>query len=252
MTVVARTVAALLLVALFAVGFGAGYRTLQGVLYRNNPKFSLRTLEITTGSTVTAEDVRQVTGIREGSNLFLFNLPRLRHSFLLNLPNVRDIRMERKLPDTLRIAVFERIPMSRLSRSGRVVTDFDGYIFSVQPGQDSFADMLPILASEEWANLQPGQRLGPKPRAGLAVLDTADAMHLSFRIAEVDTTNAHYLILHTTDRQEIRLPWDRVMNRRTVTYMLGKVSDVIASPSSASKNRFDVNPDDGRVIAGLQ
>lgn len=251
-TFVARIVAIVLVVALLGAGAVAGVRGLRGVLFRDNPRFTLRALHIATGNTVSPEAVRQVTGIREGMNLFGFDLPRIRRDSLRNLPNVRDIRLERHLPDTLHIAVYERIPMARLSRSGRVVTDFDGYIFAIQPNQETLADTLPILASEEWANLQPGQRMGPRPRAGLAVVETAESLRLTFRIAEVDTTNPHYLLIHTTNRQEIGLPWEALDDRRAIAKMLAEVGAAVASPRAANANRFDVSPEDGRVYARYQ
>lgn len=249
---VARIVAIVLVVGLLAGGAVLGVRSLRGVLFHKNPKFTLRTLHITSGNTVSAEAVRQVTGIREGMNLFLFNLPRIRRDFLRNLPNVREIRMERHLPDTLQVSVFERIPVAKLSRNGRVVTDFDGYIFSIQAGQETLADTLPVLASEEWANLQPGQRMGARPRQALAVLDTAESLRLAFRIVEIDTTNPHYLLLHTAARQEVGLPWESLAERHTIVSMLGEVGLAMASPRAVSANRFDVSPEDGRVYARYQ
>jgi len=247
----ARVVAILLIVGLVMAGLGFGLRHARRVLFQGNPRFTLRTLRIKAGNTVSAEAVRQVTGIREGANLFAFDLPPIRGKFLQTLPNVRDIRFQRLLPDTLEASVYERIPVARLSRNGRVVVDFDGYLFVVQPAQEPLVDTLPVLASEEWANLQPGQRIGERPRSALTVLDAADAMRLSFRIAALDTTGPHFLLLQTTDRREIALPWKELAQRETITNMLGKASATLLSPRAAGCNRFDVvpEPDAVKVIA---
>ncbi len=246
---VARGIATLLLLALLGAGAVGAVRGLRHAWFRGNPRFTLRELSITTGNTVSAEVVRQVTGIRESVNLFAFDLSRVRADFLRNLPNVRDIRLERCLPNALHITVYERIPMARLSRNGRVVTDFDGYLFNVPSTQEPLADMLPVLASEEWASLQPGQRLGERPRTALMVLDTAESLRLGFRTAELDTTGPYALLLLTTDRREVALPWEALGDRTVIRTMLQMASAAMASSRASTANRFDVSPEDGKVYA---
>ncbi len=247
--IAARAVAAVLFLGLAGYGLTYGAGELQAVLFRRNPRYMLRRLDIQSGPTMTPEDVRQVANIREGMNLFALDLPRIRNSFLRNLPSVRDIHLERRLPDELRIAVHEREPIARLGRSGRVVTDFDGHLFVVRAAQQPMTEALPVLVSEEWAGLSPGQRLGERSRQALTVLDVAQVLSLSFRIAAFDTTGPHYLVLLTTDRQEIELPWPALRDRAAVTQMLTNVCSARRDPLAAGRNRFIASPSDNRVIA---
>jgi hypothetical protein len=240
---VARVIATLVIVGMAGLGLSFGFRHLQRLFFRGNPKFALKSLQIKAGNTVSIESIRQATGLREGANIFSFDLPGIRSTFLRTVPNVRDIRLERHLPGTMLVSVFERVPMARLGRSGGDIVDFDGYLFKVQPAQESLLDTLPVLTGEEWADLKPGQRIGERPRSALTVLDAADAMRLGFRIAAIDTTEPHYLLLQTTDRHEIGLPWKELASRDAITNMLGNASATLLSPWSANCNRFDVVPE---------
>lgn len=244
----ARIVAWIMGTGIVVASLWFGGAQIRKVLLDENPHFTLRDLRISTGGNVTPEQIRQVTGIREGRNLFKFNLPRVRRDFLRVLPNVREMQIERHLPGTLQITVHERTPVARLSRTGRKVVDFDGYMFIMPPSQDSLADSLPLIASEEWAALQPGQRIGDDSRLALVVLDVADGMRLSFSIVELDLTNARELVMITRDRQEIRFPWSVLKHRDVVTRMFANVSTAMRSPRAANCNLFIASAD-GKVYA---
>ncbi len=244
----ARAVAVVLFLMLagYVLTYGAG--ELHARLFRRNPRYTLRTLNIQSGLYMTPEDVRQVANIREGMNLFAIDLPRIRNSFLRNVPSVRDIRLERHLPETLHIVVYEREPIARIGRGGRDVADFDGHLFVVRAAQQPMTQALPVLIGEEWAELTPGQRLGERPRKALTVLDVALVLPLSFQIAAFDTTGPHTLVLLTACRQEIELPWPALQDRQTITEMLTNICKTRRDPRAAGRTRFIASPADGRVI----
>jgi len=247
----AKVVLLLAVLGMLAVGLWLGLQQARRFLFETNPRYTLRTIQYRTDGVLPADTIRQVTGVHEGCNLFCINLPSIRRNFLQNLPNVRNIQLRRMLPDTLDIVVSERIPVARRSREKREVVDFDGYVFTLQPAQESQLDRLPILVSEEWASLSSGQRVSEKPRAALDVLNTSDAIRLSFKIITIDTTGSHYLLLQTSDRREIGLPWDQISRREVVNEMLRRCDDALQSPRAAGRNRFDVlvGPKEIKIIS---
>ncbi len=250
-TAAAKAVALFLLIGVACFGLWLGFFHARRLLFDTNARYTLRTIHYRTDGVLAADRVRQIIGVSEGCNLFCINLPSIRHKFLQDQPSVRNIRLQRLLPDALDIVVSERIPIARLSREKREVVDFEGYIFTIQLAQESLLDRLPILVSEEWANLHSGQRISNRPRAALSVLDTADALRLSFKIIALDTTGSHYLLLQTADRREIALPWDQIMEREVVSEMLRCCDVVLQSPRAVGRNRFDVlvEPTEIKVIS---
>ena len=224
-----------------------GFASLRKVLFADNPKFELKDLKIATFGTVSPNTIKQVTGIHEGRNLFSFDISKIRRDFLRNVPNVRNIEIERILPDGMEIRVYEREAKACISRSSGYVADFDGYVFEMSTGLPVF-DTLPQISGEELAGLVPGSKLGARARLALLVIDIADANRLSFKISAVDITDPNYMILHTSGRKIIRLMWEQLRDndRKKITRMLTEGSQCLRSPRFAKLVRLDINDDSGR------
>ena len=69
--------------------------------------FRVDTVEVTGQQRYTAEDIRTAAGVEAGDNLFLFNKYDMAGRIIAQLPYVEEIRINRKLPDTLVIQVRE-------------------------------------------------------------------------------------------------------------------------------------------------
>jgi len=231
--------------------FGGRYAKLE--LFDRNPRFEIKVVSITTGVALSTVEVERLTGIRKGKNMFALDLPKIRRDFLQALPNIRDIRIERLPPDTMNVRVMERVAVVRSPSNRRTVMDVDGYCFSLQPWQDSQADVLPRIRSEEWDALLPGQRASDRIRVALNTLDVVDYMGISLRIVEVDTTSPHFLVLLFTDRREVALPWN-VLRQRKTQRMLEYAVMAMNSSHATGYNRFEVEErrDQWRVYAKVQ
>jgi len=220
-----------------------------------NPHYTLKTIDITTGRMLTTEKVKSLTGIREGTNIYSHHLANVRRDFLRAHPNVRDIRIERVMPDTIRILVIEREPKVKMLGSPGRVIDFDGYIFVLESSHESMSATLPSLKSSEWTTLQSGQRASERVRQALRVLDVIEGRRMNLRIVGLDTTSAHFLVLQTEDRREIALPWGGLKNQDGIVVMLTEVAVAMASPHARGYNRFEANlPNEstGKVYAQIR
>lgn len=65
-------------------------------------------------------DIVRALGVERGDAILGFNLAAMRQR-LINLPWVRDARLERRLPDRLRVEIEERQPMALWQRKGKLV-----------------------------------------------------------------------------------------------------------------------------------
>jgi len=190
----ART-AVFVLVPIILVAGGAllwwGARWAGRRLYSENDRFAIRCLEITGGPVITAELIREYTGIREGMNLFKVDIGKIRAKFLERAPNVRAMRISRYLPGTLRIEVAERHPLARIGRRGSLVADRDGYVFGIRSGLRA----LPSIEGYRDAHLKPGSRLRGAALAALEVLAMCDNPKLGLRVRAVEVDRDEYLVV---------------------------------------------------------
>lgn len=86
-------------------------RALDHLVYRN-PRFAIRSIEVETAGRLDPAQLRQWAGVRPGDNLMALSPGRVQASLTL-MPWIRDVRVERILPDRLVIRVWEREPVAR-------------------------------------------------------------------------------------------------------------------------------------------
>jgi len=168
-----RIVLAAVKIALcLVVGAGLGLLgrfTFQWV--RHSPRFAISTVEIRTGARVKAEDVRKLTGIMEGKNIFSFQLANAVHQIEFH-PWVLRATVTRKLPDRVEIVVTERVPMAMAALGWLYYVDQECHVFKrVLPGESLDYPVLTGLNLDQVISDQPTTEA--EIRKALAVLELA-------------------------------------------------------------------------------
>ena len=165
----AFTIALGLFVLLLAV-----YSVLQ------SPLFSLKSVELRGAERLTPDDILAAGGLRLGDKLFSINLRDLARALEQN-PLVEEVRLGRRIPGTLKVAVVERRPVAYLSaENGIWAVDARGIpLFAA----DRLSMAIPVVTAEppvapqagvrvEHANLEAALRfieaLSVKSRSGLS------------------------------------------------------------------------------------
>jgi len=151
-------------------------------------------------------------GLTNGANLAQIDFAR-RRAGLLKTPNIRDIRIERRMPNRVTVEVFERTPIARVAgRSRRSATDrvvdVEGVVFRFQR---NIAD-LPIIREAEQTNTPPGHKLvGSAAAAVHLVAALAAATDLGdFRVLEIDTSPHDYLLLTLGNYARAKMAWEHM------------------------------------------
>ena len=167
---------------------------------------------LTTGKMVSADTIRDAFGIRKGENLWRIDFVRKRKEVLGNpkYATIKDISVQRQMPDRAVIAITEREPAARLNlagskaNSGRVV-DMDGVVFLCSRG----VSMLPVIKEPNSPGTQPGQTLGSMEMAALKLLEAAkDAEFQELGIIEVDTSKPDYLCAVLGNYHRAKIAWE--------------------------------------------
>ena len=93
--------------------------------------FRVETITVSGQRRYTEDQIREASGVESGDNLYLLNKHEVAARITQALPYVESIRINRKLPDTLRIEVRECGPPMALVQ--------DGFLAHQPPGQNSGA-----------------------------------------------------------------------------------------------------------------
>ena len=131
-----------------------------------------RQVSIDSGKMVKADVIAGVFGLKPGANLALIDFAEKREAVLAKIPNLREIRIRRHLPNRVAITFEEREPIARLGvrgqkgASGKVV-DKDGVVFYCARG----TQLLPTIREANAPGTAAGTRLGDRARAALRLVE---------------------------------------------------------------------------------
>lgn len=140
-----------------------------------NPAFDIRSIDVATDGFIPEEQVLVWAGVSTGENLLALDLPQVKRDLELQ-PWVESVAVERVLPKTLRIRVWERKPIAQISGfqpSGSSVPfelttfymDKNGYAMLPLKSSRRYAfqiptlDPLPVLTGVRGAEVRPGNRV---------------------------------------------------------------------------------------------
>lgn len=163
---------------------------------------------IDTGRTVTPDLVKMFLGIKEGVNLFSINVDEKRDELLQKAPSIKDISIQRYMPDRLVISIIEREPVARVGIDGQVVDD-EGVVFA-RSSKD--ASTLPVICKMKIKGKPkmpvPGDRLEGIDMAAVRLAASTFRPECKMRLSYIDTSKSRYLHLIFPDGREARIAWD--------------------------------------------
>lgn len=243
-------------IALLAVaGVVGGVYKLRQVLFLENPRYRIRTVEVANevGLVPRDEVLRrlELTDADLGKGRYLYNLDleKQRKAFLADNPEIADFTLERYPPDRIRIVLHEKFPVARLG-SGGLVVDEKGRSFRLPTIREDLVNTLPMLISENFASIRPGDPLSDDDQVALRVLRVMRLQQnppLGFRIEEIDLTGEVYLDLTTDNNHLIRIPRDTLATEKSVGRDLHLAAATIATGRAGPGATFYVEPgEDGK------
>jgi hypothetical protein len=124
---------------------------------QSDRRFAVRHIEITGARHTPREALESVTNRYVGLNLFKIDIARVQHD-LHGLRWVRRIDIEKKLPDTLRINVTERVPVALVRSAERIsYVDDEGV---------TFAELSPAVGDDDLPLIDCGGQAPSPVQAG--------------------------------------------------------------------------------------
>ena len=196
------------------------------------------TLQVSVGSgkMVKADVLAEEFGLRKGANLALIDFEKKRKEILKKIPNLRSIRISRKLPGRVTITAEERSPVARMnihgrkSETGRVV-DTDGVVFIWQRG----TQMLPIIREAQAPGTAIGNTLTGRSLAALRLIESSqEAGRSDLGVLEVDIFRPDYLVATLGNYARAKIAWEGMddpapSNRKNLDLQLDLLAKAIRS-----------------------
>ena len=214
-----RIVAVLVVIAILAVGViigaMAGVNALRGI-WQEQCRVTDRELDvvISSGKMVHPDIITLCFGLTNGANLATIPFPELRKKLLARIPNIRELKIERRLPNRVTIDVVEREPTVRIAPpKGRadtgLVADFDGVVFSFSSDVES----LPVIREASNPPTTPGKHLTGMAAAAVRLIRAASEPDLAdLSILEVETGHPDYLLATLGDYSRAKIAWDHMLD----------------------------------------
>lgn len=206
-----KFVAAVVCLALVAAGGIFGYGRLRDLYLEQCVITDLDAqVEISPGKMIPVDTLAEELGLRVGANLAHIDFNRKRDDILRRIPNLREIRISRHLPNRVTVTTEERTPVARMGlagsrkTSGRVV-DTDGMVFVWQRGTQT----LPTIREKTASGTPKGRHISGRVLAALRLIEASrEPEFLELGILEVDTSKHDFLVATLGNYSKLKIRWE--------------------------------------------
>ena len=233
-----------LIAAAAATGLALGFDALRGI-WREQCRITDPELDVVITNNKDQDEQRRMVqpeiityhfGLTNGANLATIPFAALREKLLGRIPNVRDLKIERRMPKRVMIEVVERDPAVRVappkgkSDTG-LVADAEGVVFPFYGNVSA----LPVVREASTPGTQPGKRLSGMSAAALRLVEAVASLELTgLSVLEVDTSHADYLLATLGDYSRAKIAWDHMLDdsraaRESLQRQLKNLSHAIAT-----------------------
>ena len=200
--------------------------------------------------TVGAVILGDYTQIKEGQNIFGFDIGAVREYVMANSPNFQSMTITRYLPNKVVINVIDRTPLARIGHRGGMVADSEGCVFISRSGTRG----LPTIGGYDSRSLEPGMRLQGNALAALQVIEGCDSLQIDMRPLDVDVKDPERLVLkmeYRDRKREVLLTWNGMGQqtsaaRRNLFDTLAYIKQAFDTPKGARLAYLDATVD-GRL-----
>ncbi len=219
----------------FGVKSGLDWTVRQ--LYAENPRFEIQQLIVTCEGKLTEDYIREMSGLREGMNLFEFSLDEVERR-LLEVSRIESVHLKRDLPHTLSVRVTERRPVAQIIGRTFVRHPYMVDRFGVVlPHRRSLAG-LPIMRGLD-VDVRPGMTLDHSDvELAIQIVEECESsqdLSRYVRLERVDMKYSDHIRLHLEGGAEVRIP------RFSLPEKLRKLATVIKIAQGQGKHVKEVD-----------
>jgi cell division septal protein FtsQ len=162
----------------FVTVLAVSAQTVLEKFFFENPDYNLDRIEVNRPDLLGADEIKHITGIEPGVNLFRLDLG-VAQTRLARIPELERVSIERVLPDTLRVTLVPHEPVAWVSDSTDppevnpyLLVDASGHLFRPHKILPQYFE-LPVITGARVVDLETGDILHREDlREALALLQT--------------------------------------------------------------------------------
>lgn len=186
-----------------------------------NPDYRVSRIEVRTDGTLQREQILLAAGVREGVNIFSVNLARVSEQ-LLQLPQVDDVRVVRKMPSEIDIQVVERKPIAWITpdketfdpfaSENAFLVDARGVLIKQKELLPEYLG-LPVIVGCSSETFEAGRIVDSfeaKAALDFLGLSTRSFMHTRFQVREIDVSKGYCLLVTDKNRTRVTFGFDQL------------------------------------------
>lgn len=201
--------------------------------------FPIKTVEVVGNNRYTAEEIQLTSGIRQEQNLFRAGVGWAEKALKQQYPYISQVKLQRRLPGTLRIVVTEAQPQCKIKTAeGILVLDGRARVLEVLKEDDGVA--APYVVQSDGVATSPGNTIYPERpemlKLHLELMDMLQQRELLDRITYITYA----------DRFDIRLLYDgrievKLGNQADLDKKLDSLDESLAMLSASETGTLNLN-----------
>lgn len=179
------------------------------ILFLISPVFNIRKIEVIGNSKVSSDTIKSLLQINNSTNIFSLSYTTIGQRIKQN-SYIKSVKVNRVLPDTIKLTVTEREPSYQLEfGSSFVLIDDDGYILEILKEQkEGLVKIRGYATSEEM--IIPGNRLCQSDLNRLKDVSEIIRIANNYQLANIITTvilddNDEYSLYIETEKKTVHL-----------------------------------------------
>ena len=172
--------------------------------------FKVETVEISGNSRYSDGEIQEACGVQLGDNLYLLSKPDMVQKLHQQLPYIDEVRITRRLPDTLCIQVTEFSTVYAMEQEGTAwFFTSSGKIVetAVSPGDTPTVDGCTLLAPSLGGSVSFALELQNRQESLLALLQALEAAELTEGVRAIHLDDPTVLTLEYTERFTVEMPY---------------------------------------------
>ena len=174
------------------------------VFAMTSPLFDIRNIEITNNNIVSSETIISLSGLKTEENIFKYKTANIVKNIKEN-PYIENVKVKRKLPNTVQIDIEERTPRYSVDFMGKYVyINSQGYLLEISEDSKGLPKILGVTTAEE--QIVPNSRLCnedlEKLEDVIKIMDAAKENELDTKITSIDISNKNEYIIYIEEENK--------------------------------------------------
>ena len=173
-----------------------------------SPIFNIKDIKVLNNSQISTDTIISLSELKYDENIFKFYSKNVAEKIKEN-PYIENVKIHRKLPNTIEIDIEERVPKYSVDYMGKYAyINNQGYLLEISEDSKKLPIILGVSTAEE--NIVPGNRLNNddliKLEDVIKIMNSAKENNLDTKVTSIDISDkSDYIIYLEEEKKKVHL-----------------------------------------------